>query len=311
LELGLSEGNLFLALGQFGLAEPMSGQRLIPIGTVYDCFVPRGLDAFMYGAYQQAAFILVATPSGITLSPEGGAHQSVITPSIGVEIPGVTYFEPSFARELEWILSDAIRKIAAGKGEGFYIRLNTKPIDQTLLPESSTPEQEARLRRQVLEGCYRICAADAPSNTGIIHIFVVGALVPEALEAVAPLAQEGLHANVFVVTSPDLLYRRSRRSTIAEIDGATHLLDPTGLLAPHEIGAPIVTVIDGHSHTLAFLGSALDCPSANLGVDEFGESGSRADLYQKHRVDAESIVAAAIAVADRPSRHRPLLAEDW
>jgi len=98
IELGIAEHNLFLELAALGLAGPLFGTRLLPIGTIYDPFIKRGLDALNYALYQDARFILVATPSGITLAPEGGAHQSVVEPLIGLSQPGLIGFEPVAAR---------------------------------------------------------------------------------------------------------------------------------------------------------------------------------------------------------------------
>ena len=84
IELGIAEQNLFLLLGAAGLAPGMTGARVLPVGTVYDPFVNRGLDALLYACYQDARFLLVSTPSGMTLAPEGGQHQSVNTPLIGM-----------------------------------------------------------------------------------------------------------------------------------------------------------------------------------------------------------------------------------
>lgn len=299
IELGISETNLFLLLGQLGLAAEISGRRLIPIGTLYDPFINRGLDPFVYGLYQGSRFIAVATPSGVSLSTEGGAHQGVLTPSIALELEGVTYYEPAFARELEWIMLEAVRQIGAGEGESVLLRLSTKPVDQSLFAEPSDPAMLADRRRDVLSGCYRLVAA--PSDTDdIVHIFVVGAMVPEALAATEPLAREGVGANVFVVTSPDLLYRRIHNVAVREVEGGgPQQHDPTGLLMPGEVGRPIITVIDGHPHALGFVGSALGCPALALGVDGFGHSGTRSELYRHFRIDGESIYAAALAVLDR------------
>ncbi len=101
IELGIAENNLFLLLGALGLAEAQFGARLLPVGTLYDPFIARGLDALNYACYQDARFLLVATPSGLTLAPEGGAHQSIGTPLIGIGQPGLTYFEPAFVDELQ------------------------------------------------------------------------------------------------------------------------------------------------------------------------------------------------------------------
>ena len=115
IELGISEMNLFLLLGQLGLAWDLSGQPLLPVGTVYDPFVLRGLDAFIYSVYSGARFVVAGTPSGVTLAPEGGAHQSTITASVGLELPNVTFIEPAYAVALDWMLCGALRSVAAAK----------------------------------------------------------------------------------------------------------------------------------------------------------------------------------------------------
>ena len=257
IELGIAEHNLFLALGAFGLSRELSGVTLLPIGTLYDPFVTRGLDALYHALYAGGKFIVVATPSGISLSPEGGAHQSVITPGIGIALPDIVYFEPAFAQEVEWILLDGLRALLdRSHGESLYLRLSTKPVDQSLAL-SPTPVH----REQVLKGGYRLIDArgepgwDPEENAALI--FAAGAMVPEAVEASRALRAEGIFASVFVVTSPDRLYRELRRPH-------SHL---ETLVGADEEAVPIVSVIDGHSHALAFIGSALGVTQIPLGVD--------------------------------------------
>jgi pyruvate dehydrogenase E1 component len=282
VELGIAEHNLFLALGAFGLAHELLGVTLLPIGTLYDPFVTRGLDALYHALYAGGRFVVAATPSGVSLSPEGGAHQSVVTPGIGVALPAIAYFEPTFAQEVEWILLDGLRSLARREdGESLYLRLTTKPIDQSLAPPASD-EQRAR----VLAGAYRLLDArgepgyDPEDNA--VHIFAAGAMVPEAVDASRALRAEGVFASVFVVTSPDRLYRglREPRPFLETLVDAA------------EEDVPVVSVLDGHSHALAFIGSALGVTQIALGVDHFGQSGTRADLYRHYGIDAERIAAA-------------------
>ncbi|MDP6823650.1 MAG: pyruvate dehydrogenase [Dehalococcoidia bacterium] len=304
IELGLSETSLFLLLGQLGLSKELSGRRLVPIGTVYDPFIVRGLDPFIYGLYQESRFIAVGTPSGVTLSPEGGSHQSILSPSIAMELPNIRYYEPTFARELEWILLDSIRGIGSGEGESVFLRLSTRVVDQSLFNDPRDEAEIDALRKAVLDGCYRLRTAD-PDSDAIVNLFATGAMVPEAIAAIPDLEREGIGANVFSVTSPDLFHRRIRAAEKEQVRGQDEgLYDPTGLLASHEVGSPVVTVIDGSPHTLAFIGSALDSPSINLGVDTFGQSGSRQDLYSLFGIDTDGIYAAALGVVDRERRRR-------
>jgi pyruvate dehydrogenase E1 component len=284
VELGIAEHNLFLALGAFGLAAELSGTTLLPIGTLYDPFVTRGLDALYHALYAGGRFIVAATPSGVSLSPEGGAHQSVITPGIGIALPALTYYEPTFAQEVEWILLDALHRLMNRRdaAESLYLRLSTRPIDQSLAPAPSPGYREA-----VLRGGYRLVDARAEPgydpHDDAVHIFATGVMVPEAVEAGRVLRADGIRASVFVVTSPDLLHRDLRTTY-------QYVLD---LVGADEEGVPVVSVQDGHSHGLAFLGGALGVPQIPLGVDHFGQSGARRDLYRHYGVDAPAIAAAA------------------
>ncbi len=306
LELGISEMNLFMMLGQLGMSYELCGQHLFPIGTVYDPFVCRGLDALIYGLYNGAKMIVAGTPSGISLSPEGGAHQSTVTPSLGIELPNLLFYEPCFGREVEWTLLEALRQCADREhGRSTYLRLSTKAIDQALLQPVLDRLGEDELRRQVLAGGYRLVdwRIDAPDLEGehVVQVAVAGAMVPEAVEAARALHEEGVAANVLCVTGPGLLYhglanarRRHLRRGTAGFE-AGHL---AALIPPDERRAPIVTVHDGASHALAFLGSAFGAPVVPLGVDDFGQSGSRAELYRYYALDPESIVSAALLALD-------------
>ena len=282
VELGIAEHNLFLALGAFGLMSELAGEALLPIGTLYDPFVSRGLDALYHALYAGGKFVVAATPSGVSLSPEGGAHQSVITPGIGIALPAITYWEPVFAREVEWILLDGLRRLSRRDGDSLYLRLSTKPVDQSLAPEPTAASREA-----VLRGAYRLIDArrepgwDPEDNA--VAIFAAGVMVPESVEAARALRQVGILATVFAVTSPDLLYRGLR--------GPRPYLEE--LVTADEEGVPVVSVLDGHSHALGFIGAALGVPQIPLGVDGFGQSGARRDLYRHYGIDAAAIAQAA------------------
>lgn len=308
VELGISENNLFLLLGQLGLERSVSGQPLLPIGTLYDPFICRGLDALIYSVYSGARFIVAGTPSGITLSPEGGAHQSVITPSIGLELPNLAYYEPCFAQELEWIMLEALRDVGDPGGErSFYLRLTTRPVEQALLTLPSDSEGLERLRRQVIAGGYRLRDyRDRPEycpGENVVNLFVSGAVVPDAVMAAEALLDEGVYVNLVNVTSADLLFRRQQAALWRALDamhgGAGTSFDE--LVSPAERRAPLVTALDGHPHTLAWLGGALGTRCLPLGVTEFGQSGSRSDLYRAFRLDAEAILNACLVALETGS----------
>ncbi|MEU2611206.1 1-deoxy-D-xylulose-5-phosphate synthase N-terminal domain-containing protein [Micromonospora sp. NPDC007271] len=309
IELGISEMNLFLLLGQLGLSWDLSGQPLLPVGTVYDPFVLRGLDAFLYGTYSGSRFVVAGTPSGITLAPEGGAHQSTITASVGLELPGVTFLEPAYAGSLDWLLCDALGQIAGGAAPAataapaedgaYYFRLSTRPVDQAPFEAARARLGDAVLRRQVVAGAYRLVdaheayphLADAP----VVQLAASGAVLPEVLAAAAELAEEGVAAHVVDVTSLDRLYRAWQRTLRQGVRTATVPSVPGALRSAFVDRVPVVTVHDAASHAMAWLGSALGAPAVPLGVDEFGQSGSVRELYELHDLLPGSIVNAALA----------------
>jgi pyruvate dehydrogenase E1 component len=299
--------NLFLALHALGLGHELHGHHLVPIGTVYDPFVCRGLDALIYGLYNGARFVVVGTPAGITLAPEGGAHQSTITPSIGLELPGITYAEPASARALDWLLCDGIARLGEPDGDSLYLRLSTRPIDQAPFEAVRTRLGDDVMRRQVVEGGYRLLEpSDAlPGDAPAVVLAACGAVVPEAYHAAQLLAEEGVRATVLDLVSPDRLYRAWRRELdSAAVEARRPRLDGLAmarLLTPSERRAPIVTVHDAASHALAWVGSVFGQRVHPVGVDAFGQSGSIADLYDLFHLLPEQVVNAALTVVDDPA----------
>lgn len=312
IELGISEMNLFMLLAMLGLSSDHSDQPLIPIGTVYDPFVLRGLDAFIYGVYSGSKFIITGTPSGITLAPEGGAHQSTITPSVGMEIPGVVLVEPAYVQALDWLLCDAIAHVAGSKVDttpdlrpselAFYFRLTTRPLDQAPFTQARERLGDAVLRSQVLAGAYRLVDGNDPTSESaiekgapVVYLVATGAVMPEVLKAAAELASEGVIAHVIDITSPGRLYGSWQRTLKQGIRTAQTPSFPGSMRAIFTERAPIVSIHDGASHALAWLGSALGMPQVAMGVDTFGQSGTIHDLYKIHDLDSGSIVNGALA----------------
>jgi pyruvate dehydrogenase E1 component len=294
VELGISEMNLFLTLHAFGLAHELHGEHLLPIGTVYDPFVCRGLDALIYALYNGARFLVVGTPSGVTLAPEGGAHQSTVTASLGMELPQLTYAEPCYARTLDWIMCDALAQLGTADGTSTYLRLSTRPIDQRPFETLLAARGAESVRADVLRGGYRLVEPDGDAD---LIIAATGAVVPEAVAAATLLAAEGVRAVVLDLTSPDRLYREWRMglrdaARAADATPAPHHVD--SLIRPNERRLPIVTVHDAASHTMAWLGSVHGARVVPVGVDDFGQSGTIADLYGVFDLLPDQLVNAAL-----------------
>ena len=276
VELGIAEHNLFLMLGALGLSADLFGARLLPIGTVYDPFIARGLDALNYACYQDARFMVVATPSGLTLAPEGGAHQSVVQPLIGMGQPGLTYFEPAHVDELVEIMRWSFRHMQAEEGGSVYLRLSTRPLAQ---PRRSL---DAATRAAVVDGGYWM---EAPSADAPLALVVAGALVPEARAALEQLREDLPGAGLLVATSPDRLHAGWRHE-----GPASHV---AGLLGALPGDARLVTLVDGHPATLSWLGAVRGQLVETLGCEGFGQSGDLPDIYRTYGLDADAIVAAA------------------
>jgi pyruvate dehydrogenase E1 component len=310
IELGIAENNLFIALSALGLSHSINGERLFPIGTLYDPFIARGLDALNYACYQEARFILVATPSGITLAGEGGAHQSIGTPLIGMAQDGLAAFEPAYVDELAAIMAwsfDYIQKDGEGAasernwlrdetGGSVYLRLSTRPIEQ--IKRSITPE----LRQAIIDGAYWM---RKPGPNCQVVVAYTGAVAPEAIEAIGLMGEDRRDVGLLAVTSADRLNagwtaaQRARERGL--VRARSHIERLMADMPPH---CGIVTVCDAHPATLGWLGAIHGHRTRGLGVEHFGQTGSIPELYRHYGIDANAIVAAAEAIAPgRPIRY--------
>jgi pyruvate dehydrogenase E1 component len=294
VELGIAEGNLVGLLAELGATWSRSGQPLLPIGTIYDAFVTRALEPWSFGMYAGGQSILVGTPSGVTLAPEGGAHQSIISPSIGLEQPGCVAWEPAFGQDLEWALLHALGRLGRPDGSSAYFRLSTRPIEQALAAVPTDDAEREQRRRDVLAGGYPLRTAGSGRTAPAVTLVGQGVMMPEVLAAADELASVGVASDVICLTSADLIYRavQARRGLR---DGDDTILDR---LFPVDRAAPIVTVLDGHPHTLAFLGGIHGRRTTGLGVSDFGRSGDVDDLYRAFGIDPATIVGAAWDLLD-------------
>jgi pyruvate dehydrogenase E1 component len=310
IELGIAEMNLFILLSALGLSHSINGERLLPIGTLYDPFIARGLDALNYACYQDARFIVVATPSGITLSPEGGAHQSIVQPLIGMAQDGLASFEPAFVDELAVILAFSLSYIQRdGDGEpsehnwlrdetggSVYLRLSTRTIEQIKRP--MTPQ----LRQSIVDGAYWL---REPGPNCQVVVAYTGVVAPEAIEAIGLMAEDRRDVGLLAITSADRLNAGWSASCRARERGFVHARSHVErLLAGLPPHCGIVTVLDGHPATLGWLGAVHGHKVRPLGVEHFGQTGTIPDLYRHYGIDANAIVAAAQALTPgAPIRH--------
>ena len=294
-ELGIAENNLFIMLAALGLSGPLFGTRLLPIGTLYDPFIARGLDSLNYACYQDARFMLVATPAGITLAPEGGAHQSISSPLIGIGQPGLSSYEPAYADELAVIMRWGFDYMQAKNGGSIYLRLSTRAIEQP------SREISSDLESQIIKGAYWLIP---PADGARIAIVYSGAVVPEVIEAYEQLKEEIPGLGVMAITSFDRLYHEWQRSQVDDVEGGSntecHIIN---LLSPLHSDSVLITVQDAHPATLSWLGSATGRKLLPLGVTEFGQSGNIQDLYREYGIGVDAIIdaAARASIKNSPS----------
>ena len=295
IELGIAENNLFLLLAALGLSDKLFGARLLPVGALYDPFIARGLDALNYACYQDARFMLAGTPSGITLAPEGGAHQSINTPLIGLTQPGLTTFEPAYADELAHIMGWGFEHMQADDGGAVYMRLSTRVIDQ--------PQRDfSAISDDVIAGAYWLREPAPGTELAIVYS---GVIAPEAIKAHDAILEDIPDAGLLAITSTDRLYADWQATTRAYARGPnvapSHIETLLSRLAPD---AGLVTVMDGHPMTLGWLGSVASHDIAALGVENFGQSADLQDLYRLHGIDADAILDGAAAVITKGMRKR-------
>ncbi|HYH17121.1 MAG TPA: transketolase [Azospirillum sp.] len=314
-ELGIAESNLFTLLSALGLSHSLFGERLLPIGTLYDPFIYRGADALNYACYQDARFLLVATPSGVTLAPEGGAHQSIGTPLVGMAQDGLAYFEPAFVDELAVVMRwafDYMQRNGEGQpderqpdehmwlrdesGGSVYLRLSSRTLEQP------ARTMTAELERAIIGGAYWM---REPGPNAQVVVAYTGAVAPEAIEAVGLMGEDRRDIGLLAVTSADRLQAGWSAAQRARERGLVHAQSHVErLLATVPPHCALVTVIDGHPATLGWLGSVHGHRTRALGVEHFGQTGTVDDLYRHFGIDAQGIALAAEAMSPgRPIRH--------
>lgn len=286
IELGIAEHNLFLMLAALGLSGDLFGERLLPIGTVYDPFIARGLDALNYGCYQDARFMLVATPSGVTLGPEGGAHQSINPPLIALGQPNLRHYEPAFADELALLMQHGFDLMQRPDGESLYFRLTTRELDQVARADDAWQDG-------AINGGYWLKQPGEGARAAVVYS---GAVVPEARAAWEILAEDVPGLGLLAVTSPDLLHRGWSAREAARWNGGAASSHVETLLAPLAADAGLVTLSDSAPAALSWLGGVRGQRVVPLGIDRFGQTGDLPDLYREYRLDPDAVVEACAAL---------------
>ncbi|MEQ9503781.1 MAG: pyruvate dehydrogenase [Deltaproteobacteria bacterium] len=321
----IAEANCMSAVGAFGKMHDHVGIPFLPVMTVYDFFIKRAFDQLYYNLYWGSSFICVGTPSGVTLAPEGAQHSW----KSDIGMPNVIIWEPFYSLEIDWILSDAVRRhyLRDNKNRtGVIIRAVTRAVQQ--------PEMMKRLskaarfegwseedilettRKDALEGGYFLVdhrgAAGYEPGENVVNIFSMGALGTEALAASDRLLEEGIYANVIVVTCGDLLcgnlahdtdYRHLREGLgitgdlhITRANGASNgaieIRDRADLVSVAGRRVPLVALVDGEPGIVDNLGSVVGVKAEVLGVRKASKCGRPVDVYKYQGIDGDAVYDA-------------------
>jgi pyruvate dehydrogenase E1 component len=185
----------------------------------------------------------------------------------------------------------ALARLGRPGGRSAYLRLSTRPVDQTLAAIPDDPAARERRRRQVVAGGYPLRRADGPPA---VTIAAMGAVVPEALAAADRLTAQGIGVDLVCITAPGLVFDAVQARS-GQGAGESWILDA---VLPARRAAPLVTVLDGHPHSLAFLAGVNQVRAAHLGVSAFGQSGGLGEVYRHHGLDTDTIVRAALDLTD-------------
>lgn len=321
----IAEANCMSAAGAFGKMRDHVGLPFLPIMTIYDFFIKRAYDQLYYNLYWKSGFIVVGTPAGVTLSPEGAQHSW----KSDIQMPNLITWEPFYAHEVDWILAESVRRHMTGDDEGrsgVLIRCVTKSVRQAEMmtrlkaakrfENASDEEILAATRADALEGAYYLVDwrgyPDYTPGDNVVNVFAMGAVTAEALKAADSLRAEGIYANVLCVTSGDLLCGtlgretgfRHLRETLG-ITGDLYLTRPNGhangnghateiddaadLVMAAARRVPLVTVVDGEPGLLDNLGSVVGVKSDDLAVRKPSKCGRPVDVYGYMHIDAEAI----------------------
>jgi pyruvate dehydrogenase E1 component len=231
--------------------------------------------------------MIVATPSGVTLAPEGGAHQSIHTPLIGIGQPGLLSYEPAYVDELAVLMRFGLDHMQQPKGASIYLRLSTRSLAQPQRTLSAEQQED------IVSGGYWYAPPEQGADVAIV---CMGAVTPEAIAAHESIVRDFAGAGLLVLTSPDRLHadwlaaQRNRGRTAGAVDRRASPVER--LLAPLSRDARIITVMDGHPLALSWMGSVRGQQVVPLGIETFGQSGDIDDLYRTYKLDAAAIIDA-------------------
>lgn len=243
-------------LGAAGMAERIIGSRVFALGRISERHLARRLDALI-DVLDAGARFLIAAESGAGSGPETDLEAA--------RVPGLTVLEPAYGRALDWLVCDALGRLAHENAPGGYLlRLTRDHVEQAPFDRARERWGDLVLRRHVLAGAYRLWEEDVEGPP--VQLIGSGSVVPSLLSAAGLLTEQGVRASVVDVTCADRVQRAWRRDVRDSVERAVAPSLPGELRQAFD-RSPVVTVGRGGGARLAWLGTALGVPSVELEPD--------------------------------------------
>ena len=297
LEEGISEAGAIASWTAAATSYSVHGLAMLPFYIYYSMFgFQRVGDAIWAAADQRArGFLMGATSGRTTLGGEGLQHQDGSSHLIAATIPNCKAYDPAFAGEMAVIVDHGMREMLIEQKDVFYY--------VTLMNENyAQPDLPASVHEQLIKGGYLYAAA--PLGLGPrapqVSLLGSGAILCEVVKAAALLAEQGIAAEVFSITSWSELARDGLRTEQAAMaHEKTPVAFVTSLLAEHK--GPVIAATDYVRAVPESIRAYLpqNRRYITLGTDGFGRSDTRQELRSFFNVDAASIVSAAIFALEK------------
>ena len=294
LHEGINEAGSTASFTAVGTSYSTHDEPMIPVYIFYSMFgFQRTGDAFWAAADQMArGFVMGATAGRTTLNGEGLQHEDGHSQLLASTNPAVVAYDPAFAFELGHIVKDGLKRMYGENSENifYYLTVYNEPYVQPAEPENLDVEG-------LLKGIYLFSKAKKQRRAKRqVNLLASGVALNWALKAQNLLASDWkISANVFSVTS----WNELRRDGL-EVD-RHNLLNPLNKKSAYlstklkNYKGNVLAVSDYMRTVQDQIAPWIEQNFASLGTDGFGLSDTRGALRRHFKVDAESIVVAALS----------------
>ena len=286
LEEGITEAGAFSAWSALATAYSNYDYPMIPFYLFYSMFGFQRIHdlAWAAGDAQAKGFLIGATSGRTTLNGEGLQHQDGHSHILSSTIPNCLSYDPAFSYEVAVIIKDGIQKMYVDQENYFYyITTTNENYQHPQMPEGSEDG--------IIKGMYKLIASDKP----VIRLLGSGSILRESIKAMDILKNYGILAEVWSVTSFNLLRKNGMESE------RHNQLNPGSEEKKSYVEEcfdsspmPVVASTDYMRSYAEQIRPYIKEEFTVLGTDGFGRSDSRETLREFFEIDANSIVRASV-----------------